>query len=51
MASKRENIILESTESPFRYATSKNKSKTPNRKELKKYDPNKRKHVVFKEKK
>ena len=51
MASKREKIKLKSTESSACYYTMKNKSSTPGRIELKKYDPCLRKHVVFKESK
>ena len=48
---KRENVKLKSTEegSTFIYHTVKNKTNTPGRMELKKYDPTVRKHVVFKE--
>jgi len=49
MASKREKIKLKSSESAHFYFTVKNKSKTPERKVLKKYDPNVRKHVEYKE--
>lgn len=49
MASKRENIKMKSSESPFQYHTKKNKINSPNRLELLKYDPNVRKHVMFKE--
>jgi large subunit ribosomal protein L33 len=50
MASKkRENIKLKSAESHFFYHTSKNKSTTPGRLSLKKYDPTLRRHVEFKE--
>lgn len=48
MASKREKIKLKS-ESGFFYYTVKNKSNTQERIERKKYDPNLRKHAVFKE--
>lgn len=51
MASKREKIKLKSTESDFCYYTTKNKSNTPERIPLKKYDPTLRKHVEFKESK
>jgi len=51
MASKREKIKLKSTESAFHYYTVKNKSSTPDRLTLKKYDPVVRKHVDFKESK
>jgi len=49
MASKREKIKMKSSESPFHYYTVKNKSSTPDRLTLKKYDPTIRKHVDFKE--
>lgn len=49
MASKREKIKLKSSESHFHYYTMKNKTKTPGRVSLKKYDPVLRKHVEFKE--
>ncbi len=49
MASKREKIKLKSSESAHHYYTFKNKSKTPDRIVLKKYDPVVRKHVEFKE--
>jgi large subunit ribosomal protein L33 len=49
MASKREKIKLESTESHFRYYTTKNKTSTPGRISIKKYDPIVRKRVEFKE--
>lgn len=48
----RETIILECTEAPgtSRYMTSKNKRNTPERLELKKYNPVLRRHTVHKEK-
>lgn len=49
MASKREMIKLKSTKSPFTYTTVKNKTQTPDRLSLKKYDPVVRAHVEFKE--
>lgn len=49
MASKREKIKLKSSESAHFYYSFKNKTKTPERIELKKYDPVVRKHVKFKE--
>ncbi|GAB4232585.1 MAG: 50S ribosomal protein L33 [Chlamydiales bacterium] len=49
MASKREMIKLKSTKSSYIYYKKKNKTKTPGRLELKKYDPVVREHVVFKE--
>jgi large subunit ribosomal protein L33 len=51
MASKREKIKLKSSAegSSFHYYTVKNKTKTPDRLTLKKYDPVVRKHVEFKE--
>ncbi len=48
-ASQRVQIKLRSTESPFTYMSSKNKRTTPDRVQLKKYDPVLRKHVLFKE--
>ena len=50
MASKsREIIKLKSSESTDVYWTVKNKKKTTNRLELRKYDRKLRRHVVFKE--
>lgn len=50
MASKkREKIKLKSSESHFFYHTIKNKTSTPDRIVLKKYDPIVRKRVEFKE--
>jgi len=49
MATKREKIKLKSKESHFCYYTNKNKTNTPDRIEIKKYDPVIRKHVAFKE--
>ena len=49
MAKKREKIKLKSSESPFHYYTTKNKTNTPDRLTFKKYDPTLRKHVEFKE--
>lgn len=52
MASKkREKIILKSTESHHTYHSEKNKTNTPDRIEIKKYDPTLRKHVAYKESK
>ena len=48
-SAKREKVKLKSTESATCYWTMKNKSNTPNRMELSKYDPAIRKHVLFKE--
>ncbi len=46
------NIIkLKSTESPYIYTTTKNKSNKPGKLELRKYDPIVRKHVLFRESK
>jgi large subunit ribosomal protein L33 len=48
--SKREKIKLESSAGTGHfYTTSKNRTNTPNKLELKKYDPVVRKHVVYKE--
>jgi large subunit ribosomal protein L33 len=49
MASKREKIKLKSSKSSFHYYTTKNKITMPDRLTLKKYDPNVRQHVEFKE--
>lgn len=49
MASKREKIKLKSSKSSFYYYTVKNKTSTPERITLKKYDPTIREHVEFKE--
>lgn len=49
MASKREKIKLKSSKSNFFYYTMKNKTQTPDRLTLKKYDPIVREHVEFKE--
>ncbi len=47
---KRRLVTLESTKSKHRtYATEKNVDNTPDRIELKKYDPLLRKHVLYKE--
>jgi large subunit ribosomal protein L33 len=42
-------IKLRSTESPHMYYTQKNRRNSPNRLELKKYDPTLRRHVIFRE--
>lgn len=51
MASKGNTVIvkLRSTESDYRYYTTKNKKNLKGRMELKKYDPVVRRHVVFRE--
>ncbi len=49
MASKREKIKLKSSKSHYHYYTIKNKTQTPDRITLKKYDPVVRQHVEFKE--
>jgi large subunit ribosomal protein L33 len=50
MASKkREKIKLKSSKSAFHYYTIKNKSQTPERISLMKYDPTIQQHVEFKE--
>jgi large subunit ribosomal protein L33 len=49
MASKRELVKLKSTKSTYFYYTSKNKTTTPERITLKKFDPILRQHVEFKE--
>jgi len=46
----REKIKLVSTaETGYFYTTTKNKRNTPDKMEMKKYDPVVRKHVIFKE--
>jgi large subunit ribosomal protein L33 len=49
MASKRENIKMKSSKSHYHYYTSKNKTSTPQRLTLVKYDPVLRERVEFKE--
>jgi large subunit ribosomal protein L33 len=49
MASKREKIKLRSSESDHCYYTEKNKTQTPQRIELNKFDPILRKKVKYKE--
>lgn len=49
MASKREKIKLKSSKSTYIYHTTKNKTQTPERITLKKYDPILRQYVEFKE--
>ena len=52
MASKRGKIRLTSSAGTGHfYTTDKNKKNTPDKLEMKKYDPVVRKHVVFKESK
>ncbi len=53
MAKKENRIVitLRSTESAHTYTTTKNKTKTPGRLELKKYDPVLRRHVLYRESK
>jgi large subunit ribosomal protein L33 len=46
---KRIQVKLKSTESSYCYYTTKNKTKTPQRLEFRKYDPFVRRHVIFKE--
>lgn len=46
---KREKIKLKSSKSDFFYYTTKNKTSTPDRITLVKYDPTIRQHVEFKE--
>ena len=47
----RTHVKFKSSESPHCYYLSKNKRNTPDRLELKKYDPVVRRHVVYKEEK
>ncbi|MDP1880547.1 MAG: 50S ribosomal protein L33 [Parachlamydiaceae bacterium] len=49
MASKREKIKMKSSKSFFFYFTTKNKTTTPERLTLNKYDPFIREHCEFKE--
>ena len=49
MASKRELVKLKSSKSAYFYYTSKNKTTTPGRITIKKFDPVVRQHVEFKE--
>jgi large subunit ribosomal protein L33 len=51
MANKGNTVIvkLRSTQSDYRYYTTKNKKNQKGRMELKKYDPTLRRHVLFKE--
>lgn len=51
MASKRDIVKMQSTESPHFYTTTKNKRTHPDKLEKKMYDPMLRKHVLYKEKK
>ncbi|MGM0439620.1 MAG: 50S ribosomal protein L33 [Chlamydiota bacterium] len=48
-STKREKVKLKSTESSEFYYTEKNKTQTPGRLELKKFDKSLRKHVTFRE--
>ena len=45
----RETVKMKSTKSPHMFTTTKNKRNTPDRIELKRYDPVVRKHVLYKE--
>ena len=50
MASKRDKIrLVSSAGTGHFYTTDKNKKTTPNKMEVKKYDPVVRKHVIYKE--
>ncbi len=50
MASKRDKIRLVSSAGTGRfYTTDKNKKNTPDKMEVRKYDPVVRKHVIYKE--
>jgi len=49
MASKREKVKMKSSESSHHYHTTKNKTSTPERITLNKYDPIVKKHVEYKE--
>lgn len=50
-AAVRVQVKLKSSESPHLYYTKKNKRNTPERLELKKYDPVVKRHVMYKEEK
>jgi len=45
----RQTIRLVSTESPTTYWTTKNKKNTPERLEIRKYDPRLKRHALFRE--
>ncbi len=47
----RVNVKMASTESPYRFMTTKNKRNNPQRLQLRRYDPVVRRHVLFKEEK
>lgn len=47
----RVTVRMSSTESPHRFTTTKNKRNTPQRLELRRYDPVLRRHVLFREEK
>ena len=50
MATKRDKIrLISSAGTGHFYTTDKNKKNTPNKKEVSKYDPVVRKHVMYKE--
>jgi large subunit ribosomal protein L33 len=50
MASKRDKIrLVSSADTGHFYTTDKNKKTTPDKIEIKKYDPVARKHVIYKE--
>jgi large subunit ribosomal protein L33 len=49
MANKREKIKMKSSKSHYHYFTTKNKTSTPERLTLTKYDPTIRERVEFKE--
>ena len=50
MASKRDKIrMVSSADTGHFYTTDKNKKTTPEKMEMKKYDPVVRKHVIYKE--
>ena len=47
----RATIKMSSTESSYRFTTTKNRRNNPQRLELRRYDPVLRRHVLFKEEK
>ena len=50
-AGLRVTVRMSSTESPYRFTTTKNKRNHPQRLKLRRYDPVLRRHVLFREEK
>ncbi|MGN6033044.1 MAG: 50S ribosomal protein L33 [Thermomicrobiales bacterium] len=42
-------VTMQSTESPHRYLTEKNRKNDPARLELRRYDPTRKRHVLYRE--